>query len=315
METLTRRATKPEEDELDLFHGTSVKKVQVITTGQVLLLTCYYPTRAFDAPRLNEPLAQFNYGNGRTSPFLNKADATRLASSLRGLLPRVLRDGIRTQMGDRLQCGDVQVTGTELWFANGGGRYKNRGNATDFIDGLISGLTDFIEEKGEQYPFIVQEKYENGVDNNTMLLLTHHGDFSYDAQPSYLRYIHSTNGRGGELTLQYGQLRLHLNEGHTRGVNWKHFLATLCHGVDQVKLAIKNGAKAHTERLFDGHPMLGKYNLYVSMIKEYRGTFVVVSSDLSCTNSKVNFVVEGDNLEELDNFLNAVVIYLEKKND
>lgn len=310
---MLHRFTRSEEDELDVFHGTSVKKSQVIIIGQVLLLNCYYPTQEFEAPRLNEALCQFNYGNGRVSPFLNKVDAIQLAESLRGLLPRVHRDGARIQMTDRLKCGEIKVSGTEMYFTNNGGRYKNRGDAVEFISGLISGLTSFVAESGEQYPFITKKKYKNGVDTDTMLLVTHHGDLSYDALPSYIRYTHSTNGQGGELTLQYGQLRLYLNEGHARGVSWKHFLAVLAEGLVNVAKAIEDGAKHHTERLYEDHVVLGKYNFYVGMIREYRGTFVVISSDLSCTNSKVSFVVEKDNFTQLKNFIKAVVLYLEKE--
>lgn len=306
--------SKPGQDELDVFHGTCIKKTQVITMDQVLILTCYYPTREFEAPRLNQPLCQFNYANGRKSPFLSKSDSRRFIESLRGFRSRISREGDRIQMGDRLECGDVQVTGTELYFANGGGRYKYRGSSSDFIDGLIVGLTGFVNETGERYPFLSRQKYHNGVINNTVLLVTHHGDLSYDAFPSYLRYFHSTNGKGGELTLQYGQLRLHLNEGHARGVSWKHFLDVLSKGLDNIAKAIESDSKGHTERLYDGHVVLGKYNFYVSMIKEYRGTFVVISSDLSCVNSKVSFVVEGDNFTQLKNFVRAVVLYLEKEN-
>lgn len=316
MESLmSRRRVKIEDDELDVFHGTSVKKNHIVIP-QGLLLNCWYPTQSFEAPNLNEPQCQFNYGNGRKSPFLNEADARRLTESLRGLLSRIPRDGEGCTMGDKLKCGDVQVTGNRLHFANGGSVY--RAFNTDplvFVQGLIDSLTNFVDGTGVEYPFFTQRKYERGVDTNTMMLVTHHGDLSYEALPSYLRYIHSTNGRGGELTLQYGQLRMHLNEGHTRGVSWKHFLVTLCEGVTQVLAAIKNGSQGHTERLYADHVVLGKYNIYASMIREYRGVVVVISSDLSCVNSKVSFVAEGNNLEQLEHFLNAVVIYLEKNND
>lgn len=316
MESLMlRRFTKPEEEELSVYHGTSVKKTHIVLVNQALLLQCYYPTQEFEAPRLNTPLCQFNYGNGRTSPFLNKDDANRLINSLHGLLRRVVTDGPNVQMGERLKCGEVQITGNKMTFTSGGTYRVYNTEPKLFVEGLIETLTRFVEEKGEQYPFFTQKKYEKGVDTNTMMLVTHHGDMSYEALPSYLRYIHSTNGRGGELTLQYGQLRLHLNEGHSRGVSWKHFLDTLSKGLGNVAKAIESGAKSFTERLYDDHVVLGKYNFYVSMIREYRGTFVVISSDLSCVNSKVSFVVEGDNLTQLKSFIKAIVLYLEKEND
>lgn len=315
MESLVlRHVANRDDEELSIYHGTSVKKTHVVLVNQALLLQCYYPTREFEARRLNEALCQFNYGNGRVSPFLNKEDAHRLINSLHGLLSRI-GNSVNAQMGDRLNCGEVQISGNKMTFAGCGGTYRVYNNEPKmFIESLITSLTCFVKEVGEQYPLLTLKKYEKGVDTNTMMLITHHGDLSYDALPSYLRYVHSTNGRGGELTLQYGQLRLHLNEGHARGVSWMHFLAELCEGLAQVMIAIKNGSKGHTERLYADHVVLGKYNMYVSMIKEYRGTFVVISSDLSSTNSKVSFVVEGDNLEQLDNFLNAVVIYLGKQN-
>jgi hypothetical protein len=316
MESLMlRHVTKRDDEELSIYHGTSIKKTHVVLVNQGLLLQCYYPTREFEAPRLNEALCQFNYGNGRCSPFINKDDANRLINSLYGIVRR-LNDGPQVQMGDRLKCGEVQITGNKMTFAMSGGTYRVYNVPPKlFIESLIASLTCFVKEHGEQYPFFTLNKYENGVDTNTMMLVTHHGDLSYDALPSYLRYIHSTNGRGGELTLQYGQLRLHMNEGHARGISWKHFLETLSKGLDNVAKAVESGSKGHTERLYEDHVVLGKYNFYVSMIKEYRGTFVVISSDLSCTNSKVSFVVEGDNLTQLKNFIKAVVIYLEKQND
>lgn len=302
------------DDQLEVFHGTSVRKTHVVMTGNVLLLNCYYPTREFDSPKMNGPICQFTYGRGKRSPFLNQSDVRMLIEALVSLNDHITRGHEHTEMGHRLSFGEIKVSDKHLWFINNGERYRNNHRTPGvFVENIISALKAFLQEKGEEFPFSSTSKYEHGVTTDTMFLLTHHGDTSYGQIPSYLRYIHSTDGKGGELTLQFGQLQLHLNEGHTRGVSWKHFLAELSKGLDNVAKAIEDGSKGHTERLYSDHVVLGKYNCYVSMIKEYRGTFVVISTDLSCTNSKVSFVVEGDNLSQLKTFIKAVVIYLEKK--
>lgn len=302
------------DDQLEVFHGTSVRRTHVVMTGNVLLLNCYYPTREFDSPKMNAPVCQFTYGRGKRSPFITRHEARTLIVGLTGLNDRIKRGHEQTEMGHRLSSGDIKVSDKHLWFINNGERYRNNHRTPGvFVENIISALKAFVDEKGEEFPFSSTSKYENGVTTDTMFLLTHHGDMSYGQIPSYLRYVHSTDGKGGELTLQFGQLQLHLNEGHTRGVSWKHFLAELSKGLDNVAKAIEDDSKGHTERLYEDHVVLGKYNCYVSMIKEYRGTFVVISTDLSCTNSKVSFIVEGNNLSQLKTFIKAVVIYLEKK--
>lgn len=302
------------DDQLEIFHGTSVRKNHVVMTGNVLLLNCYYPTREFDSPKMNGPICQFTYGRGKRSPFLNQSDARMLIEALVTLNDRITRSHEHTEMGHRLSFGDIKVSDKYLWFINNGERYRNNHRTPGvFVENIISALKAFLEEKGEEFPFFTTSKYEHGVTTDTMFLSTHHGDTSYGQIPSYLRYVHSTNGKGGELTLQLGQLQLHLNEGHARGFSWKRFLEALSSGLDNVTNEIKRGSMGYRELLHDRHEVLGKYNTYVAMIREYRGLSVIINSDLAYTNSKVSFIVEGDNLSQLKKFIKAVVIYLEKK--
>lgn len=301
------------DDDMDIFHGTSLRTSHVVATQNLLLLNCYYPTRKFDNPRMNEPLCQFVYNKGRRTPFMTMADVTVLINDVE----RLLGLGRETEVTTRLSIGSVRVSDQQIWFMESGERYRNpeKRRAGDFVRAIIKVLTAFLEKEGEEYPLFSESRFCDGVTQETMLLVTHHGDLSYGQVPSFLRYKQSTNGEGGELTLQYGQLQVHLNEGHARGVQWKHFLSTFSQGLTNVVEKVKDGSKSHTERLFADHPVLGKYNIYISMIREYRGTSIIISSDLSCMNSKVSFVVEGSNLDTLKHFIDAVIIYLEKQND
>lgn len=301
------------DDETAVFHGTSVRTSHVVATQNVLLLNCYYPTQRFESPRMNEPLCHFVYNKGKRSPFITIMDAQSLINAA----SRLLKHPEELEVTQRISAGQVRLSDHQIWFMDTGERYRNpeQRKPGDFLSAVVCALTAFINEEGEEYPFFNERRFFNGVTQETMLLVTHHGDLSYGQVPSFLRYKQSTNGEGGELTLQYGQLQLHLNEGHARGVNWKHFLKTFSEGLGNVVAKVKGGSGSHTERLFPDHPVLSKYNFYVSMIREYRGTSIVVSSDLSCMNSKVSFIVEGTNLDRLKLFIDAVIIYLEKQND
>lgn len=313
------------DEELDVFHGSSKRTNHVISTTNVLVLSCYYPTLTFSNEKMNHPCAQFVYGSGaKRSTFIDKQDAGMIISAIKRMKedwdPEV-QCTVELSKGLRLK---ISPKGG-LWFMQSGDRWVERlGCGKDFISCLITALEAFIQGKGEEYPTLIDTKYENGVDTSRIFQLTHHGDEGYAQPLSYLRYIHSTNGEGGVLTVRYGRSQLHLGTSLTRGVNWANFVRVLCEAVQGIGDLLSgkgNDLRAYRERMYDDHPVLGNYNCYVSAVQEQRGLIITLNTDLSLTDSKVTFVVRNScteappldikktNYHHLDVFLKTIDLF------
>lgn len=299
------------DEELDMFYGSSVRKNHVIMSDNLLTLNCYYPTKTYDSPKMNQPLCQFGFHMSRRSPFMTKDDAVKLMHALHHLI----ETSFTNEMTHLLSCGRIKVSDTSLWFPESAGiRYNTRPSRPgEFIKALIKALDMFIQDKGEEFPFITTSEYKFGVHTDSMFLLTHNGEVSYSTLPSYMSYKFATDGKGSELNIRYGTQQFVLHEGSVRGVPYIEFLRELLKGLDGITTVLENDGSHYTHRLFENDSRLNKYNCYVSMIKEYRGTMIVLNTDLAPTRSKTVFLVERDNFQQLKTFIKAVIIYLEKK--
>lgn len=299
------------DEELDMFYGSSVRKNHVIMIDNLLTLNCYYPTMSFDSPKMNQPLCQFGFHMSRRSPFMTKEDAVKLVKALEHLI----ETSYVSEMTHLLSCGRIKVSDTSLWFPESAGiRYNTKASRPgDFIKGIIKALKAFLNEEGEEFPFISTSEYKYGVNTDTMFLLTHNGEVSYSTLPSYMSYKHASDGKGSELIIRYGTQQFVLHEGSVRGIPYVTFLQEMVNALSDIESLIDGGKDHHTVRLFENDDRLNKYNCYISMIKEYRGTMIVLNTDLAPTRSKTVFLIERDNLKHLITFLSAAIIYLEKK--
>jgi hypothetical protein len=183
----------------------------------------------------------------------------------------------------------------------------------DALNAFITNRGDFPPAKKFEYPLQTGSVYRNGVTTDSMFNLTHHGDESYGQVPSFLRYVHSTDGRGGQLTLQYAQTQLHIGTSHTRGVDWLSFVTRLRNAVRDAGSIFDKDCSVVNVPFYKDHPVLGHYNCYVSAVKYVRGITLTINTDLSHLNSKVSLTIQKDNYDQLVTFLTAITIYLEKK--
>lgn len=307
-------AVKQHDEILDVFHGTSKRTNHVISFSNPFVLNCFYPTQEFTPEKFNQPLAQFVFNRNKRSNFFTKEKARVMLIGIKGFINRVQDNPDITVTVEIDYLQRMRLSAKGIQFEPNVERYNTfSDNPVKFAEKICTALEAFIGEKGEEFPIECDKTYANGVTTQTMFLLTQHGDRGYGQSTSFLRYVDSTNGKGGFLTLQYGSTQIHIGEGNTRGISWKHFIEEISNGLDKLQNVYNNGGKDHLVRLYDNHLILGKYNFYVSLITEYRGSFITISSDLMPINNKINFIIEKDNLDALVRFLKAISIYLGNK--
>lgn len=302
-----------EEQEIDKFHYTSLRNNAVISQSNLLILASYLPTVEFETKKFNQPLAQLLFNRGKSTQLFTRHDAYKLSQ----VVYRIKEDCkmFPESVGhEELSFGRIEVNSRYIRFVNTGEKYNAPMNDIGWLALLHGALLKFIssDNKMEKYPFSTLSGYRNGVTTNSMFQLTHHGDESYGQVPSFLRYVHATDGKGGQLTLQYAQTQLHIGTSHTRGVNWLAFVSKLRQAIVDAGSIFEKDCHAVNIPFYKDHPVLGVYNCYVSAIKHARGITLTINTDLSHLNSKTSLTINKENYGQLVTFLTAVQIYSEK---
>ncbi|QYN80100.1 hypothetical protein PQD71_gp226 [Kosakonia phage Kc263] len=297
-------------DTLESYHRSAKRITRVLNTTNPIFLIHYHPTVRSSTAKLNTPLAQFNYNKNKRSAFFNFTDAGKMITELNHLLSGIKmfpeKDYTVTT-----SIGRIRFNCRQMWFLDNGERYNiPHDEVNSFYTNLIGSLVNFRETnpKGTDCPFHTTEVYTNGKREQTMFLVTHHGDHRHDVPMSFLRYVQ--NGDSGKLTLRYGRTELFWASNHISGMTWLEFIETLHASLEKLE---DNLDKDHLHLLFTKHPILKKYNTYISTMQSFGKIWLTINTDMAPTNNKVMFMVDQTNFDHLRTFIGGVKYFLQDR--
>lgn len=297
-----------DENGLESYHHTSHRVVCILNTTNPIFLIHYHPTVRSSIDKLNSPLAQFNYNKNKRSAFFTFGDAGKMIASLNDLISglKMFPDKEYTVS---TTIGRIRFTSRYMLFMENGERYHiPHEEANSFYTNLVGSLINFRETKpkGTEYPFAALDNYVNGKHEQTMFLVTHHGDRRHDVPMSFLRYTHV--GNVGKLTLRYGRTELYWSSTHVSGMSWLEFIETIHAGLEKIN---KDLDKDQLYLLFTKHPILKKYNTYISTMRSFGTVWVTINTDMSPTNNKVMFMADETNFDHLRTFIGGIKYFLQ----
>lgn len=296
-------------DNLESYHRTAKRGMVVLNTANPIFLVHYYPTVKSNIDKLNSPLAQFVYNKNKRSAFFNFTDAGKMLAVLNELNDNLARFPGKEYTA-QTSIGRVRFTARFVWFMENGERYHIPQNeASSFYRNLLGGLAEFRanKTKGTLYPFYTAELDIDNKHEEVMMLVTHHGDPRHDVPVSFLRYVQS--GRTGKLTLRYGRTELFWSSTHISGMSWLTFIETLYTSLERIENDLD---KDQLYLLFPKHPVLKKYNTYISTMQSFGKTWLTINTDMAPTNNKVMFMVDETNFDHLLTFIGGVKYFLQR---
>jgi len=291
----------------------SRRSAYVVNTQNPMILRCFYPVKDKEGDSFQEPVCQFNFNGNKRSPMFTVIDATYILNVAKGVRSRFNADNRNTGTcetnGGRNR---VTVSGQRIDFIWGGcNRYStNQDPSKEFLNLLCTALESFISnvdtDYSNEWPLVAHSQFdETGDREDTLFLLTNYGINSMDNIPSWLKYTSINDNH--YLQLSYGGNCISINDRGTKGVDWKHFVKTFGDGV--VKAVTTNKDKFH--RIFEDHPVLGRYNFYVNRFTDYGTGRIAINTDIHPNNSKTAFTIGEGNVDHLVQFFKVINVFLE----
>lgn len=295
---------------LQALHDNSRRTTHVIYTANPCFMQCWYPNPDIEIPEFKGPVCQFVYNGGKRSPMIDKEDAAKLLTLVKGVRSRDWSLFPGHEGTHELKSGRVKLSWTRLWFVDSQSpRFQTNEyqRVTDkFLVNLQAALINFIAggKGADAYPVSIVTHSGAHTSTDELFAVTDFGYTRANSKPSWLAYTFTRPTNVGCIVLNYGEVQFHIRDGSIQGVNWEFFIGQLAWAV----IEVISDRQDHVE-VFEGHPTLGKYNIHVRKYKEGNATFMVINTDQHAYNNKVMFALTETNAQHLKDFFTTIIKY------